>query len=157
VLDLISNLATSVPWLREECGMVLCDGVGDLTNLPLGSFFVQACVNKLQYHKLIKSPEGVAVWLTIQTKFPNFKDFPHDVWANDDPLHPQNRSDLNRTMREQYESKDGDGQESLKSGFWQQSVHFSWILLLQTSITMSAKEDGYEKFDGIWRSLVDGT
>lgn len=157
MLDLISNLAKSLPWLREECGMVLCDSVGDLSKLPFGSFFVEACADNLKRSNLIKSPEGIALWLTIQAKFPNFEKFPHNIWAYDDPLHPQNIIELSKAMREQYEPKDGDGQENLKAGFWQQSVHFSWVLLLQTSITSSSEEiNQYKQFDDVWKSLVDG-
>ena len=137
--------------------MVLCDCVDDLSKRSFGSLFVEACANKLQRSNLIKSPEGVALWLTIQVKFPTFEKFPPDTWAHNDPLHPQNRVELSKAMREQYEARDGEGQESLKGGFWQQSVHFSWILLLQTSIAASS-EDGsrYKQFDDVWRNLVDG-
>jgi DNA polymerase phi len=157
VLDLLCGLAKSVQWIREECGLVLCDSIKTLSTLSFAHLFVQSCLFKLQDSGLLKSPEGVAVWLTVQKSIPTFKGFPNDVWIENNPIDPRNRRELSKAMREQNVPDIDDPQGLESPGFWQQSIHFSWALVLQQGMSEDPEVRlGYDKFRDLWIGLVDG-
>jgi DNA polymerase phi len=157
VLDLLCGLSKSVQWIREECGLVLCDSIKALSTLSLGSSFLQSCLFKLHDSGLLKSPEGVAVWLTVQKSTPTFNGFPKDVWIENHPNDPRNRRELSKAMREQYEADVDETQGLERSGFWQQSIHFSWALVLQQGMSEGSEvRQSYDKFRDLWIGLVDG-
>jgi DNA polymerase phi len=151
ILDLLCHLAKSVPWIREECGLVLCDTIKTLAALPFCPLFIQSCLDKLQTLGLLRSPEGVAIWLTVQKDIPTFTNFPKDVWIGDSPIDPRNRRDLSNAMREHYEASPESTKDLDNSGFWQQSVHFTWTIVLQQGMNENPDE-----FRDLWMGLVDG-
>lgn len=153
-IELVAILAKSTPWIREETGIVFCDAIKKLPQVSFAPSYVKSCFNILQQYQLIDSPEGVAIWLTVQLQIPSFKDYPKGIWAHHDPLHKENMSKLNQTMREQYREQDIAKADSLKAGFWQQSVSFSWSVVLEAAIAADA---GLKTFDLTWRNIVDGS
>lgn len=137
--------------------MVLCDSINELSKSDHANLFARTCLEQLESHGLTRSPEGVAVWLAIQSKLPLFNAFPSNGWLRNDPLHRDNSAELNRAMREQFYNTEVEKKDSIKSGFWQQSVHFAWHMVLQTSMDRSRNlQDGCVSFGDLWRSLVDG-
>ncbi|KAF2670802.1 hypothetical protein BT63DRAFT_385205 [Microthyrium microscopicum] len=165
VLEIVFNLAKSVSWIREECGMVIVEAIKTASQEKDSAKFIQICVEKLASGAILKTPEGVAIWLTAQTTKGNSTlKFPASAWIHDDPLHADNRSQLLKAMRDQIDTKQPVDSENgkAKSGHWQQSVNFSWEVVLARAIevsdpedTDSPKEAEANKFRSIWTGLVD--
>ena len=84
-LDLILDLAGEVPWLREECGLILCDSVRTITSVSTEQRPLDDLVEKLRATNLIRTPEGVAIWLTIRSLASEFR-LPKGIWRDQDPL-----------------------------------------------------------------------
>jgi DNA polymerase phi len=163
VLDLVCVLANNVPWLRQECGLLLCDAVKGLSAEIINSTrFLEPVLDKLAVHKLVRTPEGVAVWLTVRSSFPEFDEYPMKVWKNNNPLHPLERASLAKVMRENYVQDEGEDKNAnaKNTGSWQQSLHFAWIVVFDKAIEYAEKEDpsgepNEDTFKDIWIELAD--
>jgi DNA polymerase phi len=152
-VELVALLSKSIPWIREEAGVVLCDAIKKLSPVSFAPLFATACFKIIQQAQLIDSPEGVAIWLTVQSQVPVFKDYPKGIWAHHNPLHRENVARLNKIMREQYREQDAPKGDGLKAGFWQQSVSFTWSVVLEAAIET---DKTLETFDFTWRNIIDG-
>ena len=155
----VCELAKSIVWLREECGQMLCSAVRKLASKESADEFVCPCLSQLKDHGLVKTPEGVALWLTVQSTFSNFENYPSGQWAHDHPLHRENKHHLIAAMKEHsLEAAPETNGEKLKTGFWQQSVHFSWSLVLARSIALHEEPNqasDIHHFNNVWSDLVD--
>jgi DNA polymerase phi len=156
-------LANDVPWLREECGLLLCDAVKGLSTEIMDSIrFIGPILDKLTAQKLVRTPEGVAVWLTVRSRFPEFNEYPKKVWKDNNPLHSLERTSLAKVMRENYVQDQGEDKNAnaKKTGSWQQSLHFAWIVVFDKAIEYAEKENPSvepdEKFfKEIWIEITD--
>jgi DNA polymerase phi len=153
IVELVVLLSKSIPWIREEAGVVLCDAIKRLSQSSFAPSFVSTCFQIVQKSQLIDSPEGVAIWLTVQSQVPTFKDYPKEIWAHHNPLHRDNASKLNRIMREQYREQDAPKGDTPKTGFWQQSVSFTWSVVIEAAIEA---DKTLETFEFTWKNIIDG-
>ena len=154
VVDHISTIARSVPWLREECGSMLCDFINTSSDISLVEL-VKEIVTKFSTEGLVDTPESVAIWLTVQQKFPEVS-LPDGVWKNRDPLHNKNRSKLARALYDFEETKtsDVDKTSAIKKGTWKPQVNFAWNIVLQEAFR---KESSLNKLRQFWIEIVDST
>lgn len=154
ILDNISALARDVPWLREECCSMLCEFINaqDAT----GSKYVDDILPKIVDHGLAKTPGGVAIWLSIKSKFPNSSPaLSVDVWKKDDPLSTKERSNLAKVMCESvtHEPEDNKSKKP-KSGTWQPRPSFAWNIVLHEALKRESKPSRFRQF---WIEVVDST
>jgi DNA polymerase phi len=164
----VMDLAVKTPWLREECGVVLIDAIRAAAPREDSSELANVCLQMLVDKKLSRTPEGVAIWITVQTTCPKFSNFPAKGWEHDEPLHEDNRRSLFKTMREQFNQKHDDDEKDddpnkIKGGFWQQSVHTAWEVVLARAIELSGVNSNAateipkkNSFVQLWNNLVDG-
>lgn len=130
LLDIIYDLAKQKPWLREECGFVLSSSIQILRQKD--SKFSQLLLDKLQLNGLSKTPEGIALWIAVQSKTPAL-DFPPNVWHRDDPLHRKEISKLAEILREGPiidPALNGSDLKATQKGSWNTKLNFAWDVIL---------------------------
>jgi DNA polymerase phi len=132
-LEMASEQARSGPWLREECGSMLCEFVTASSKAePLQEKFVLKIIENYSTNGLLQTAEGVALWLTVQEAFPELK-LPKDVWHKRDPLHSKERSRLARVLCDPDSGKDlnTEQKKKFKSGTWKPQPNFAWRVVMQ--------------------------
>lgn len=166
LLDLVFDLAQKKPWLREECGWVIYRSVYELSAQKLEAKFVEAALERLSQHELVRTPEGVAIWLAAKDLFPGAS-FPSKAWKHDDPLDAKERSHLAKVMKDSSSTETGsEGQEKQKSsGVWNSKLHFAWDAVISRFIDAPTKDSSKSKkssssrlsFADFWTEVVDST
>jgi DNA polymerase phi len=164
VLDLLIGVAKKKPWLRQECGWTLLNCIVS-SDGKLPEAFAAEIIDKLAAHKLIRTPEGLAIWLTISRLYPHAK-LPQ-VWKHDDPLAKKDinvLADLLKDARAQSDQADTD-QGAQGSARWSANLHFAWDVVLGEMFRDGASaQNGKEPtrkgkrapFDLFWKTVVDG-
>lgn len=135
VFDAIAELAPQKEWLRNECGLILMK----FLRTPANADLVLSLIASLDSRSLLKSPEGVALWLTAKDNFESIK-LPKKIWHHRNPLSSQDRGELTRILlKNAVESKEieqpqqnGEGKKKIKgSGARQSMPSFAWSVILQ--------------------------
>ena len=160
VLDRLCLIAVEVPWLREECTLIIYDALKELYDNTEASPLVKVLVEVLSERKLFETSQGVAIWLTIQKLYPDCK-LPKDIWHHRDPLSSKERSHLATVMREDYsqaEDSKSDKAVKIKSGTFSVKISFAWdVLLGNLTYTLdSDDEKAFSKFNKFWKETVEG-
>src|SRR5262249_32710078 len=121
------KLARDVPWIRQECGMMLYDFIQNLEPSEEGTaIYADAILEELVAGGLAKTPEGVAIWLAVRSKDLKVS-FPAHIWHKNDPLCPKERKALAVALKEKNQGFDNDADPThlVKSGSWQANVSFA--------------------------------
>ncbi|KAL9101777.1 MAG: hypothetical protein Q9163_002996 [Psora crenata] len=165
LLDLILDLANRKAWLREECGYLLYATIQGSRLPNHDPQYAHTTLEKLQSHALTKTPEGVALWLAIQVKYPAAK-LPIGVWRNEDPLARKEKGKLAQILKEavlQTPAHTGDDQRIVRHGQWNPKVHFAWqtvLLQLQSVPSTKLTKNGTNHskritLEEFWKDCVD--
>lgn len=153
ICESLIQLAKRKPWMREECGWVVVEALGQMMHLD-----AEATLEKFQIAGLAASPEGVGVWLTARKRFPNMK-FPSKPWGhNGNPL--EHLSALAKVLKESSStSNDESGELAQQTGNWHPQLHFVWDIVLDEFTGDSKVEvhDSRDNFEDFWKVVVDGT
>lgn len=161
LLDRICGMARDIPWLREECGLVLVEAVKSLKAQPQLEQCAEETVKRLNPFKLVSTPQGVAVWLTVQTSYENV--LPEGVWHQKDPLSKKERSRLAKLMKEDFHvDSENAKDETIKSAAANPNPTFAWNLvfgeILRRDESKSKSEHGEPvkaEFPQLWVDIVD--
>lgn len=133
LLDLICGIANKKPWLKQECGWILysCVKTFSSSESSLLEDFVLDIVEKLTAHKLIRTPEGLAIWLEVSQAFPDAK-LPKDVWKHRDPLSKKDITLLADVLKDAKTRSNSDQDEHKSQGraMWSAQLHFAWDVVL---------------------------
>ncbi|KAI1610550.1 DNA polymerase phi subunit [Exophiala viscosa] len=167
MLEILCALAIRKPWLRQECGWLLATCIASSSGETAQAFAVDA-IETLSANKLIRTPEGVAIWLTTVRVFPHAK-LPKSTWKHGDPLAKKDvvlLADILKDARTQPEA-DSDS-EAQGSARWSASLHFAWDVVLGELIressppvdgnknaTNGTKKNERITFDIFWKKVVD--
>jgi DNA polymerase phi len=167
VLGSIYKIAQDIPWLREECGMMLCNFVKALAAAEVQpDAYLNEMLSSLESHELSKTPEGIAIWITIKPTFPDFE-LPSKIWKKNDPLCTKERATLVKAMTGTMHQEPADAElngngvtgkgkkgkaPKVKMGTWQHKPHFAWNLVLQEAISTMPKASQFQQF---WIEVVD--
>lgn len=160
LLDLVCELAIKKPWLRQECGWVLYSCV--LTLPASAKWVAESVLVSLLSHNLIRTPEGVAIWLAVKQRFSGVR-FPKDIWKHDNPLYKKDKSLLAKAMRDATPKHDDDDNTHRAQGgaVWKAQLHFAWKTVLD-SLYSNTDESGQPRdaklitFEHFWTEAVDG-
>lgn len=159
LLDHVYRMARDIPWLREECGMVLVEAVRSLKGQPQYQKCAEEVLERLNAFKLVSTPEGVAVWLTVQASYP--ESLPEGVWHHKDPLAKKERSRLAKILKEDFnkgESEDGKD-ETTKTGATNPNPSFTWDLVFAEILRRDEQnvDDSKNKteFPQFWIDTID--
>lgn len=160
LLDHVYEMARDVPWLREECGMVLVEAVKSLKAQPQYQKCAEEMIQRLSTFKLVSTPEGVAVWLTVKANYENA--LPEGVWHQKDPLDKKERARLAKTLKENFRDESANGKEdNIKSGTANPNPTFAWDLVLSEIlrrdelVRAKGKETPKMDFPQFWLDTVD--
>lgn len=162
LLNRIYGMARDVPWLREECAMVLVQAIQSLGAKADLEPCAKELVQRLVSFNLVNTPEGVAIWLALKDSAYE-KVLPEKIWQSNDPLAKKERARLAKVLKENYRSSSEDGKsEDVKSAAAHPNPSFVWDLILAKFIQLDNKVKGdqidFEKseFARFWLDSVDG-
>lgn len=136
-------------WLRRECGAMLYEylvGVGKA--LPADR--LQTIVDALHENSLWKTPEGVAIWLTLTNSSTKVK-LPKGVWQHNDPLSANERTTLSKVVQEIPIDDEQQGGKA-GSGSRQTAPSFAWPVILAELYGGSRSAKDFTQF---WTSVVE--
>ncbi|KAF1942493.1 hypothetical protein EJ02DRAFT_433922 [Clathrospora elynae] len=158
LLDQVCGMARDVPWLREECGMVLVEAVKSLKGQTQYQQCAVELIERLSTFKLVSTPEGVAVWLTVQESFEMA--LPEGVWHDKDPLAKKERSRLAKILKENFQGETENGtDEATKGAAANPNPSFAWNLVFSEMLRKDelSKSDAKDKFEfpQFWTDTVD--
>ena len=161
ILDHVFELAKKKAWLREECGWILYKSIQNLKTKTHGESYAQTLVNKFIENGLVKSPEGIATWLGIQSAFPTVS-LPTSVWQNQNPLHRKEKVTLSKILKEASSAAAPQGETNSKiaqNSTWSPNLHFAWDVvlssILQPDTVTKAKDTEAIDFTDFWTEAVD--
>lgn len=156
LLDLVIGLARKKSWLRQECGWCLFKLVRSTGNNH--AKVAEAVLQALAKENMIRTPEGVAIWLLAKEQYPSAT-FPRKIWNHDDPLHAGNKTLLADVMRDATPKKspDEDKRVSEGSGLWSPQLHFSWDIVLQNFENGMSSQRKLQRtsFAAFWEETID--
>lgn len=136
-------------WLRRECGAMLYEyliGVGKA--LPADR--LQVIVDALHENSLWKTPEGVAIWLSLSKSATKVK-LPKSVWQHNDPLSGNERTTLGKVMQEIPIDDEQQGGKA-GSGSRQTTPSFAWPVILTELYGGSRSAKDFNQF---WTQVVE--
>lgn len=160
LLDLVIDLAKKKPWIREECGWIIYRCIYDLRSQNVDSKYVEAALERLSSFELVRTPEGVAIWLAAKDLFPK-ANFPGKAWKHDDPLDARERNQLAKILKESSVETENENQENKpkSTGVWNSKLHFAWDAVLgripAAKESKSKKESSRLSFLDFWTDVVD--
>ena len=160
LLDHIYGMARDVPWLREECGLILVEAVKSLKSRTELEECVQGLIQRLDFFKLTNTPEGVAIWMTAKAHYGHL--LPKNVWHSNDPLSKKERSRLAKILKEDFRNVSQDGKdEGVKNAGANDNPIFTWDLvhstiLLRDDVHGGKLESAQPEFPQFWIDVVDG-
>ncbi|KAF2661662.1 hypothetical protein K491DRAFT_673607 [Lophiostoma macrostomum CBS 122681] len=160
VLEHVFQMAQDLPWLREECGLVLVEVTKGLGAQPNLQQCAEAVIQRLVAAKLTNTPEGVAIWLTVRDHFNNI--LPTGTWHNNDPMSKKERTRLADVLKENFRSKAvNNGDANIKSGNANPNPKFVWVMVLLEMLQRDQviKHDDTNSvklgFPQLWTDIVD--
>lgn len=158
VLDLILELAKKKLWLREECGWILYCAIQNVGKGGYDSKYVQQIVDKTQDNAIIKTPEGIALWIVTSLEFPQVK-LPQGIWLNENPMHRKEKAKLAAILKETSSTSlnhNGGDSNFFQNGVWTPKLHFAWDVVLGRVFGMKSLESS-EDLDllSFWDECVD--
>ena len=159
-MEIIFDLAKQKPWLREECGFVLCNAIHASKNHERK--YAQLIIDKLHEHKLSETPEGIAIWLSAKSNVPNL-DFPKTVWRHENPLYKKEKSSLAAVLKDSAlvsASNDAKRSKVSQKGAWNTKIHFVWDVVIAKLLEVDSakkKPKGNKNisFKDFWEECVD--
>ncbi|KAK1810536.1 DNA-directed DNA polymerase [Friedmanniomyces endolithicus] len=147
----IMDLACHKDWLRTECSAMLYEYLdsGEGTKLTLTR--VQGLVNALRQAKLLKTAEGVALWLAISERWPEA--LPKGVWAKKNPMSVDEQNSLKKILlgRSEEEDEETTNVKTSQSGTRQSHPSFVWKALLNWLYQRNVSHD----FELFWHEIVE--
>lgn len=127
----IAQLAAEKPWVRRECGQVLVEYLNSPSGRKIAAAQAEAVLDAWRESRLLKTPEGVALWLTMVEL--NSAKLPEGIWHNRYPLAPKERSALAKVMLNASNETDdqrNSGRNKAKGGARESAPSIAWTVVL---------------------------
>ncbi|KXT18424.1 hypothetical protein AC579_8168 [Pseudocercospora musae] len=153
----IAQLACEKDWLRTECGVILHEFI---KCNEAKADQVKPLIDSWCSNGIVKSPEGVALWLAAKKQFPHVK-LPKGHWHHSNPLHAQERTILTNVLLKNAVVVDEEaapanntsakGQKKKhSSGTRQATPSFAWNVILAHLY----EKDGGKDLKSFWEDCV---
>ena len=130
-----------------------------------GEEYVQLLLDKVSQHGLAKTPEGVAVWLHVQSTSVSVR-LPEGIWHKNDPLHRKEKIALAKILRGASATKpveQADIDTVSHKGNVSSDLHFAWDVVVATlsrqpdlDVSKHKKNASRLTFQEFWNEAVDG-
>ncbi|KAE8441460.1 hypothetical protein EG329_004953 [Mollisiaceae sp. DMI_Dod_QoI] len=148
ILAKLLDLAKKKPWIREQCGWAVMKALPQMSQS-------QAEYTLVELHDagLALSPEGVGIWLTARSRFPDMK-FPSKPWGQSgNPL--EHLKSLGKALKESSSSE--ETQQAKQTGNWNAKLHFVWeVVLAEYAAAARNKVNNIKSdFENFWKVAVD--
>jgi DNA polymerase phi len=148
--DAVADLAVHKQWLRTECAAGLCNYLESETAIAQTGKEAHILLTSWSQKGLMKSPEGVALFLTCKKRFPDSK-LPKNCWHHNDPFSPQERSVLTKILlQNSIDDDDGVNSGAKSSGARQSTPNFAWTVVLAHLF----EEGDVKQFSQFWSECV---
>lgn len=156
-LDILCKLMAQKPWIRSEGSFIICSAVSMVATLKNPSKAVPGVLTshllqRLKQHKLLRTIDGVGIWLTIRQSMPDVK-LPKNIWISEDPLHKKELRDLKKVLLGKREQDEQEEEELLGSSVWSPKLHPTWQIILRQLDDAQPDRALFEEF---WSDVVDG-
>ena len=153
VMEKLLELSKKKPWIREECGWVLVEAIAQMNQGQAEHTLEILCDSGLSV-----SPEGVGMWITAKSRFPDMK-FPAKPWGQrGNPL--EHLKPLAKALKESSSPDESNTEtnHAKQKGNWNPQLHFVWnIVLAQYVNAVKTKPDDIQiDFENFWKVAVDG-
>lgn len=145
VLDRLLQLGNKKIWLRSQCGWVIVQAIGQLTQQ-----LAQVTLERIAEAGMAMTPEGAAIWLVTLRRFPDVKVKP---WRN--PLSKKSLGDLAAVLKESFQEscpQSGVERGGRKQANWTAQLHFVWKVILNDY----AEASDHIEIQHFWSRVVDG-
>ena len=155
LLELLCRTATRKPWLRQECGWVLFEFVSDdsVEARDVHGLFTEDIIKALAANKMIRTPEGVAIWIRAKDSHAN-SDLSGHVWKHGHPLAKKSLGALAQIMRDA-RPEDAEEEDDVQgAAMWSPKHHFSWNVLT-TALIQSEPAPGNISIKDLWQGTVE--
>lgn len=153
VLDHIYGMARDIPWLREECGLILVDAISSVGDDTTLAGCAQQVIDRLVSFNLANTPEGVAIWLSVKARCPHV--LPTNIWKEQDPLSKKEWARLAKVLKEDFRNASDKGEkEVIKNAAANPNPIFAWDLVIAEILRRDQAGDKAE-FPHFWRDIVD--
>lgn len=156
LFQLILGLTAKKVWLRQECGYLLFKFIQSTGSDHIKQ--AETLLQQLTTQKIIRTPEGLAIWLLVREKHPT-ANFPKNVWRHDDPLHQKEKELLAKVMRDATpkDSQETKEQTAEGAGLWSPQLHFAWAVVLRNFERANETMDETQRleFSAFWEETVD--
>ncbi len=146
------ELAASKPWLRREVLSMVNDYLVSASGRKLATDRVATVLQVMAEAKLLKTAEGVGIWLSVQQLSPEVA-MPSNIWRDNDPLHIKERQTLSKILLDLSE----DGQPAKGAGSRQSLPSFAWpIIFDRLNKHRSYQDDDKDSsaFSKFWKACV---
>ena len=147
VLNLLLSLSTKKVWLRSQCGWVVVQALGQMTQKQ-----AESTLESIAEAGLSKTPEGIAAWLVVLDRFPGVSVKP---WRS--PLASKSLGDVAAVLKESFQDANEAAEEKKnpqKQTGWSAQLHFVWDVLL--GYFSKDKVSATEELGQFWTRVVDG-
>ena len=152
LLELILKLAKEKSSLRKECGWVLSEATEVLNGVTNGKVYAQRIIDRLQESGLVKTPEGVAIWIRARQSFPEL-DMPKRFFHKENPLDRKETLSLARILKESSSEAESREDSTQIRGMWYPKPHFAWDVVFKASLD---EQSTSVSFSELWSEAVDG-
>ncbi|TKA73437.1 hypothetical protein B0A55_06092 [Friedmanniomyces simplex] len=147
----VIDLASHKDWLRTECSTMLYEYLESAEGARLTATRVQGLVEALRQAKLLKTAEGVALWLAISERWPDT--LPKGVWAKKSPMSADEQTTLKKILlgSSAEDEEETTNVKSLQSGTRQAQPNFVWKAVLGWLYQRNVSHD----FERFWHEVVE--
>jgi DNA polymerase phi len=151
LLTSLCSLAHKKPWLRQECGWVLSQFASqssDSSNQP----YVEQALETMASERIIRTPEGVAVWVAAKQQYPEANLSEH-VWKHKHPLAKKDVHSLAEIMMDAKPQQSDDAHRAQGAAVWSANLHFAWNAVL--AFLYKNKVPQILDFSAFWKGVVE--
>jgi len=115
--------------------------------------YAQVLIDKLHSSGLTKTPEGVALWILIQSAYSDVQ-LPKHVWHHGNPLHRKEKAQLAKILKETSLKDDLKecNQKHAERGTWFPKLHFAWEVAFEALLKAQSKQ---LRFAELWTEAVE--
>ena len=147
----VCDLSEYKDWLRTECGAMLYEYLKSGEGTRLSSPRIESLVSGLRQANLLKTAEGVALWLAVSDHWPEA--LPKGVWAKKSPMSPDEQLKLKKVLLGSVIESDEEVPEGKrpKSGSRQSQPNFVWKAVLGWLYERNVSHD----FESFWSDVVE--
>ncbi|KAK4903317.1 DNA-directed DNA polymerase [Elasticomyces elasticus] len=144
----VVDLASHKDWMRTECSAMLYEYLKSTDGARMSTGRVQALIDALRQAKLLKTAEGVALWLATEDRWPEA--LPKGVWAKKSPMSAEEQPTLKKILLGSL-AEDEDDTKHMKSGTRQAQPNFVWKAVLEWLYQRNISHD----FERFWQEVVE--